>query len=265
MTDSFAERNELMPALFAGHGNPMYAIEENEFTAEWSKLGLRIPKPEAVLCISAHWETGDTYVTSSSKPETIHDFYGFPDELFDVRYSASGAPALAELILERIKFTKVKEDAKRGLDHGCWALLKNIYPDAGIPVVQLSIDVNQPAEWHYQLGKELGFLRRRGVLILGSGNMIHNLRLVNWRDRNAAYDWALEINGKFKQLIIENKHTELINYSVLGSAALLAAPTPEHYLPMLYILGMKEEEDKINFFNDKIDMGSLSMTSFIIG
>lgn len=253
-----------MPAVFVGHGSPMYAIEENEFVDGWRKLGTQLPRPEAVLCISAHWESQGTFATAMEKPKTIHDFYGFPKELFNVEYPAKGSPLLAELAMETIKSRTVSPDYEWGLDHGCWSVLKHVYPDAGIPVVQLSIDRSKSSQWHYELGKELSELRNKGVLIIGSGNIVHNLRLVDWHNKDSGFDWALEINEKFKKLITEGNHKELINYNSLGYESNLAIPTPEHYLPLLYILGMKEEEETVSFFNDKVVMGSLSMTSLII-
>jgi 4,5-DOPA dioxygenase extradiol len=254
-----------MPAVFVGHGNPMYAIEENEFADGWRKLGAALPRPEAVLCISAHWESQGTFVTAMEEPKTIHDFYGFPKELFKAEYPAKGSPLLAELIIGTVKSAIVSPDYNWGLDHGCWSVLKHVYPNADIPVVQLSIDRSKPSQWHYELGKELGELRNKGVLIIGSGNIVHNLRLADWHNKDSGFDWALEINQKFKKLIAEGNHKELINYNSLGYEANLAIPTAEHYLPLLYILGMKEKEETLSFFNDKVVMGSLSMTSLIIG
>lgn len=254
-----------MPAVFVGHGNPMYAIEENEFADGWSKLGVTLPRPEAVLCISAHWESQGTFVTAMERPKTIHDFYGFPKELFNVEYPAEGSPQLAELVIGTVKSAIVSPDYNWGLDHGCWSVLKHVYPNADIPVVQLSIDRSKSPQWHYELGKELTELRNKGVLIVGSGNIIHNLRLADWHNKDSGFDWALETNEKFKRLIAEGNHKELNNYNSLGYEANLAIPTPEHYLPLLYILGMKEKEETLSFFNDKVVMGSLSMTSLIIG
>jgi 4,5-DOPA dioxygenase extradiol len=263
--NDFRTRENKMPIVFVGHGSPTYAIEENEFVEGWRKLGAQLPQPEAILCVSAHWESAGTFATAMEKPKTIHDFYGFPDELFKVEYPANGSPLLAELVNGVVKSIEVSPDYEWGLDHGCWAVLKHAYPYADIPVVQLSIDRYKSPAWHYELGKELSALRNKGVLIVGSGNIVHNLRLIDWRNKDAGYEWAEEINGKFKKLIIEEDHKDLINYDSLGSSANLAIPTPEHYLPLLYILGMKEKEEKVSFFNDKIAMGSLAMTSALIG
>jgi 4,5-DOPA dioxygenase extradiol len=250
-----------MPLLFVGHGNPMNAIEDNEFSNTWKTLPVTLPKPQAILCISAHWETRGTFVTAMQKPKTIHDFWGFPQELFDVKYPANGNPALAKQVKDEVKSATVGLDETWGLDHGCWSVIKRMYPQADVPVIQLSIDYTKPAQYHYALAKELASLRNKGVLIIGSGNMVHNLGMVNWQNPNGGYDWADEMNATFKKLIESNNHKELINYASLGKAAALAIPTPEHYLPLLYILGLKEEKENVSFFNDKTMMGSLSMTS----
>ena len=250
-----------MPLLFVGHGSPMNAIEDNEFSRGWNEMGKQLPKPKAILCISAHWETNGTFVTVMEKPKTIHDFYGFPDELFNVRYPANGSPELAAETKRLIKKIEVGFDSQWGLDHGCWSVLKHLYPDANIPAIELSIDHYKPPQWHYELAKEISSLRKKGILILGSGNIVHNLRILNWADPNGKYDWAEEMNEKMKTLITGNNHKDLVNYSSLGNSASLAIPTPEHYIPLLYILGLKEENERIEFFNDKTVMGSISMTS----
>ena len=257
-----------MPVLFVGHGSPMNAIEENEFVTEWRRLGKTLPSPNAILCISAHWETRGTWVTAMEKPKTIHDFGGFPQALFDVQYPAPGSPSLANETKQMVKKTAVGLDDKWGLDHGTWSIIHRMYPKADIPVLQLSLDYNQTPQYHYELAKELAGLRRKGVLILGSGNLVHNLRLVAWDKMQAgeyAYDWAMEANNKMKQLILRDEHQQLINYPSLGKDLQLAVPTPEHFLPLLYTLALKEEKDKISFFNDKTVLGSLSMTSVRIG
>jgi 4,5-DOPA dioxygenase extradiol len=252
------------PLLFVGHGSPMNAIEENEFNKKWEALGNEIEKPTAILCISAHWETNGTFVTAMEIPRTIHDFYGFPNELFNVEYPAPGNVSLALETKQTINKTEVMLDNEWGLDHGTWSVLKHFYPNADVPVVQLSIDHNKPAKWHYELAKEISCLRNKGVLIMGSGNIVHNLSLVDWHNPNNGYDWAINISEKFKSLIEENNHEELINYSNLGKEAQLAIPTPEHFLPLLYVLALKGKDETINFFNDSIVMGSLSMTSLLI-
>ena len=262
LSDTFSSHDNKMPLLFVGHGNPMNAIEDNEFSKKWQSLGKELPKPQAILCISAHWETRGTFVTAMEKPKTIHDFGGFPQELFDVEYPAVGNTSLAKQIKTEIKKTDVGLDEEWGLDHGCWSVIKRMYPSADVPVLQLSLDYTKPAQWHYDLAKELSSLRNKGVLIVGSGNMVHNLGMVNWRNLNSGgYDWAIDMNEKFKTLIANNNHKDLINYSALGKSAALAIPTPEHYLPLLYTLGLKKEKEEVSFFNDKTLSGSLSMTS----
>ena len=261
LSDTFASHSDKMPLLFVGHGNPMNAIEDNEYSNTWKALPDELPKPQAILCISAHWETRGTYVTAMQKPKTIHDFGGFPQALFDVSYPVNGDPALAKEIQQVVTTAEVKPNEDWGLDHGCWSVIKRMYPHADIPVIQLSMDYTKPAQYHYNLAKELASLRNKGVLIVGSGNMVHNLGMVNWQNPNGGYDWAEEMNSTFKKLIAANHHSELINYSGLGRAATLAIPTPEHYFPLLYVLGLKEEKEQVSFFNDKTMMGSLSMTS----
>jgi 4,5-DOPA dioxygenase extradiol len=258
---------EQMPVLFLGHGSPMNAIEENEFVTGFRNLGKTISKPNAILCISAHWETKGTFVTAMEHPKTIHDFGGFPQALFDVQYPTPGSPELATETKMLIKKTEVGLDDKWGLDHGAWSILKHLYPDATVPVIQMSLDFNQPAQYHYDLAKELTSLRKKGVLIIGSGNMVHNLRMIAWNKLNESgfgFDWALEANDKMKKLILSDNHQALINFKSQGSAFDLAIPTPEHYLPLLYALALKEEDEKVTFFNDKAVAGSLTMTSLKI-
>ena len=255
---------EKMPLLFLGHGNPMNAILENEYTLAWRQIGKSLPKPNAIICISAHWETNGTYVTAMENPKTIHDFYGFPKILFDVNYPAKGNVELANETKKNILNTSVELDYEWGFDHGSWSVLKHLYPEADVPVIQLSLNRTQSPQWHYQLAKELAFLRKKGVLIIGSGNIVHNLQMINWQTKNPS-DWALEANEKIKQLISENNHAALIDYKKLGSALQLAIPTPEHFLPLLYILGLKNEDESEFFFNDKTDLGSISMTSLQLG
>jgi 4,5-DOPA dioxygenase extradiol len=257
-----------MPVLFVGHGSPMNAIEENEFVNGWRNIGNLIPKPNAILCISAHWETRGSFFTAMEKPQTIHDFGGFPKVLFDVQYPAPGSPELAQQSKSLITKTETYLDEKWGLDHGCWSVISRIYPEADVPIVQMSLDYSQAPQYHYDLAKELSSLRNKGVLILGSGNIVHNLSLVAWDKLDASeygYDWAIEANEKMKEYLLNGNHQELINYKSQGQAYNLAIPTPEHYLPMLYVLALKEENEKLSLFNDKIVAGSLSMTSFKIG
>jgi 4,5-DOPA dioxygenase extradiol len=257
-----------MPVLFLGHGSPMNAIEENEFVAGWRTIGKEIPRPTAVVCVSAHWETQGTAVTAMAKPKTIHDFGGFPEELYKVHYPAPGSPELAKEITGKIKKTTTGLDEKWGLDHGCWVVVKQLYPDADVPVIQLSLDYDQEAKYHYDLAKELSWLREKGVLIIGSGNMVHNLAMAAWDKMDAvgyAYDWAIEASEKMKKSILDGDHQSLINYQSQGKAYNLAIPTPEHYLPLLYALALKEKKDTLKLFNDKAVAGSLTMTSLKIG
>lgn len=268
MSRDLPQRDMKMPVLFMGHGSPMNGIEDNEFTQCWEKMASEIPLPSAVLCISAHWLTRGTHVTAMNSPRTIHDFGGFPRELFDVQYPAPGDPALAQETANLIRSTNVGLDHDWGLDHGCWTVVKKMYPGANIPVLQLSIDYHKPPQYHYDLAKELAALRKRGVLILGSGNMVHNLRMVDWKNMNTpdyGYDWAHVISEKFKANINSKSHKSLIDYSSLGPEANLAIPTPDHYYPMLYSLGLQGDSEEVEIFNDKYVAGSLTMTSLKIG
>lgn len=259
------ETTQKMPALFVGHGSPMNAIEYNEFSTGWHNSTKEIPRPTAILCISAHWETRGTFVTAMEKPSTIHDFYGFPKPLFDVQYPAPGSPALAALTQKIVTQEVIQPDYKWGLDHGCWSILNHMYPEADIPIVQLSMNQLQKPEWHYQLARELAALRNKGVLIVASGNMVHNLRLIDWHKPNAGYDWAVEANQQFKSMIMEGDYQSLSNYTMLGKAVQQSIPTPEHFLPLLYLLGLQSPDDKMHFFNDKTIYGSISMTSVLMG
>jgi 4,5-DOPA dioxygenase extradiol len=256
---------EKMPVLFIGHGSPMNAIEQNEFTEGWKILNTKLPKPTAILCISAHWETKGTFVTAMQKPQTIHDFGGFPQALYNIQYPAAGSPELAMETKNLITSTIAGLDEKWGLDHGAWSVIKVMYPEADIPVIQMSLDYTRDPQYHYDLAKQLTTLRSKGILIIGSGNMVHNLRLIDWKKPDQGFDWAQEANFKFGKLIIENDHQQLINYRNLGREVELAIPTPEHYLPLLYALGLKAENEEVTFFNDKSIMGSISMTSVWIG
>lgn len=255
-----------MPVLFLGHGSPMNAIEENEFTKGWINIGRTVPKPTAVLCISAHWETRGTYVTGMEKPKTIHDFGGFPEELYEVQYPAPGSPELAREMKSLVTKAQLGLDEKWGLDHGCWCVLKHLYPYADIKVIQISMDYYMSSRQHYELAKELQILRKKGVLIIGSGNMVHNLSMVAWNKLNDSYgfDWAIEANKKMKKYILNGDHEQLINYKSQGRAFDLAIPTPDHYLPLLYALALQDKDDKVTIFNDKPVGGSLTMTSIII-
>lgn len=257
-----------MPLLFLGHGSPMNAIEENEFVTGFREVGKTLPKPKAILCISAHWETRGTYVTAMDNPMTIHDFGGFPQPLFEVQYPAPGSPALALETQKMVTKTTVGLDQKWGLDHGCWSVVKHLYPEADVPVIQMSLDYYQTPQFHYDLAKELASLRNKGILIVGSGNLVHNLHKVAWEKLNEigyGFDWALEANDKMKKYMLNGDHQKLINFKSEGKAFDLAIPTPEHYLPLLYILGLKEDQEELTIFNDKAVAGSLTMTSVKIG
>ena len=259
---------EKMPVLFLGHGSPMNAIEENEFVAGFRNVGKTIEKPKAILCISAHWETFGTKVTAMENPRTIHDFGGFPRQLFEVQYPAPGSPELALEIKNKLRNTNIDLDEKWGLDHGAWSVIKHLYPEADVPVIQFSLNRNKTAKEHFDLAKDLAWLRNKGVLIIGSGNMVHNLGKIAWDKMNVdnfAFDWAKLASTEMKKYILENDFTSLVEYQKLGKAFDLAIPTPEHFLPLLYVLAVKEEKENISLFNDKFVAGSLTMTSFRMG
>ncbi len=252
-----------MPVLFLGHGSPMNVIEENEFTEGWKRLALTLPKPKGILCISAHWETKGCFVTSAEAPPTIHDFGGFPEELYNIRYAAQGSPRLANEVIDLVKTVNVNADMKRGFDHGCWSVISRMYPEANIPMVQLSLDHLLNPEQHFELAKELAPLREKGILIVGSGNMVHNLRMVAWDKMNAddyGFDWAIEASTKMKTFINKGDDTSLIRYAKQGKEFELAIPTPEHFLPLLYVIAIRDKNDTVRFFNDKAVGGSLTMT-----
>ncbi len=262
------EATEKMPVLFLGHGSPMNAIEENEFVKGFRTIGKNIVKPNAIICVSAHWETRGTFVTAMQHPRTIHDFGGFPQALFDVQYSAPGSPKWAQETKSVIKKTTVGLDDKWGLDHGAWSVIKHLYPRADVPVIQMSLDYTQGPQYHYDLARELSVLRTKGILIVGSGNMVHNLGLAAWNKMNEpeyGFDWALEAREKMKKYILSGDHKPLIHFKSQGRSFELSIPTPEHYLPLLYTLALKEDKDKVTLFNDKAIAGSLTMTSVKIG
>jgi len=267
-TDGLSEQDEKLPVLFIGHGSPMNGILDNQFSQTWQKLGREIARPRAVLVISAHWLTRGTHITAMEAPKTIHDFGGFPQVLFDVQYPAKGNPELAEAASKLITSAHVELNHDWGLDHGTWTVVRHMYPDADIPVLQLSIDYGQPPQYHYDMAKQLAVLRKKGVLIIGSGNMIHNLRMVDWQklnEPNYGFDWAIGMNDIFKQRISDGNHADLINYEKLGYGAKLAIPTPDHYYPLLYSLGLQDSKDSTSFFNDELVGGSLNMTGVKIG
>jgi 4,5-DOPA dioxygenase extradiol len=267
-TGGLEEQEKLMPVLFIGHGSPMNGVEDTEFSSRWTQMAKEISTPKAVLVVSAHWFTKGTKITAMDFPKTIHDFGGFPKELFEVQYPAPGNPVLAKETAELLHSAHVELDHDWGLDHGTWTIVRHMYPNANIPVLQLSIDYTKGPQYHYDLAKELYALRKKGVLIIGSGNMVHNLRMAAWdrlNDQQYGYDWALQMNDKFKQLINDGDYQPLINYRDMGKDALLAIPTPEHYLPLMYTLGLKGSKDGVSFFNDKTVAGSLTMTSVKLG
>ena len=252
----------LMPALFIGHGSPMNAIEDSEFSEAWAQAAGRFPKPKAVLCVSAHWETDGLLLNAVARPRTIHDFYGFPEELYAVRYPAPGAPELAEKILEALTGFSARPDNEWGLDHGAWSVLRRMYPQAGVPVLQLSLDSAQDVDFHYRIGRELGKLREQGVLVLGSGNIVHNLRLYNFYD-DSPYPWATAFDGEIRRLVQAGQHQALAGYRALPGAN-MAIPTPEHYLPLLYVLGASRSGEQAELFCRKV-LGSISMTCVAFG
>ncbi len=267
-TKDLKEQEQLMPVLFIGHGSPMNGIEDNEFSNRWKVMAKEIPLPGAVLVVSAHWFTKGTKITAMDFPKTIHDFGGFPQELFDVQYTAPGSPILAKETADLLHSAHVELDHDWGLDHGTWTVIRHMYPNAKIPVLQLSIDYTKGPQYHFELAKEMYALRKKGVLLIGSGNMVHNLRLAAWDKMNEpeyGYDWALQMNDTFKILISGGDYKPLINYESLGVESRLAIPTPEHYLPLIYTLGLRGNDDAVSFFNDKAIAGSLTMTSVKLG
>jgi 4,5-DOPA dioxygenase extradiol len=252
---------ERMPVIFVGHGNPMNAITDTPFAKKWEAIGKGLT-PRAILCISAHWETRGSQVTAMERPKTIHDFGGFPDELFRVQYPAPGDPSLATSIAEATH-NAIITDHEWGLDHGAWSVLRRMFPAATIPVLQLSLDVGKSPEQHIALARELAYLRTKGVVIIGSGNIVHNLGRIMWK--GGTHDWATEFDAVSKRLIEARDLTSLANYRSLGTAAQLSIPTAEHYLPMLYALSLVQPDEKLTFFNESIDLGSVSMRSFVAG
>ena len=267
-TDALEPQDYLMPVLFVGHGSPMNGIEDNDFSRRWSSIAKEIPTPKTVLVVSAHWFTKGTHITEMDAPPTIHDFGGFPKALYEVEYPAPGNPWLARETKAMIHSTDVSLAHDWGLDHGTWTVVRHMYPLANIPVLQLSIDYTKDAQFHYDLAKEIYALRKKGVLIIGSGNMVHNLRMVAWDkldEPEYGYDWAVQMNDSFKKMITEGNHDQLIHYQKLGKAAMLSIPTPEHYLPLIYTLGLQGKDEAVSFFNDKAVGGSLTMTSVKFG
>ena len=266
ISDGFPN-TEKMPVLFLGHGSPMNAIEENQFVKGFRDIAKKIPKPNAILCVSAHWFTEGTFVTAMDMPKTIHDFYGFPKELFDVEYPAPGYPELARETAELLAPVLVEEDHNWGLDHGAWSVIRHMYPEANIPVIQMSIDYWKPPQYHFELAQKLSKLREKGILIIGSGNIVHNLRMIDWKNINtvgAGWDWAIEAREKTNNWLLDGNFQNLIDYQKQGTSLQYAVPSPDHYLPLIYTLGLKEKSEKISLFNDELIGGSLSMTSVLI-
>lgn len=266
ISDSFSNTGR-MPVLFIGHGNPINAIEENQFVTGFRNVAKTLPQPNAILCISAHWFTNGTKVTAMKMPRTIHDFSGFPQELYEVQYPAKGNPALAKETKNLLSPTLVELDKRWGLDHGTWSVVRHLYPKANVPVIQLSIDYTKPASYHYKLAQQLSTLREKGILIIGSGNIIHNLGLVdfqNFNTDNYGLAWAIEAREIINTLLLDGNYQPLIEYEKLGKAIQLAVPTPDHYLPLIYTLGLKQKGESLSLFNDKLYAGSFSMTSLKI-
>ncbi len=255
-----------MPAVFFGHGSPMNTLESNRHTIAWEQFGRRAPRPRGILCVSAHWYIGGTAVTAMPRPRTIHDFGGFPKALFEVQYPAPGDPALASRVRHLLAPTEVIEDTSQwGLDHGTWSVLKHVYPKADVPVVQLAIDATKPLADHYQLAKRLAPLRDEGVLVVGSGNVVHNLGTVAWAPGAAPYPWATRFNETVRSRLLANNHEALTDMSVLGEDGASSIPTPEHYLPLLYVIALQEPGDRVEFLTDGIELGSISMLSVAVG
>ena len=255
-----------MPAVFIGHGNPMNAILKNRYTQEWSNLAQALPRPKAVLAVSAHWYAPGLYATGMAAPGTLHDFGGFPEELYQFRYPAPGDLDLARRVQRELKPLSVGLDESWGLDHGTWSVLCHMFPKADVPVVQLSIDERQPSSFHYELGKKLLPLRDEGILVLGSGNLVHNLHAYSWgRHKQLPYDWAVRFEQTARKLILAGDHQPLIDYESLGKDALLSVPTPDHYLPLLYVLGLQEKGEQVEFLAEGVDRGSVSMLTVKIG
>lgn len=254
-----------LPILFLGHGSPMNIILENDYTKHLVQLGQDIPVPTSILVVSAHWQTKGTFITATPTPEIIYDFYGFPQELYDVNYPCPGALAQIESFSQVIKEVGISYDHERGLDHAAWSVLKHMYPKADIPVMELSLDQRKSPQEHYDFAKKLAPLREQGVLIVGSGNLVHNLRMIDWDMSGKPYDWAVNFDSMVKKHVLEQQHQELIEYEKLGRDALLSIPTSEHYLPMLYTLALQEKEEKITFTYEGFQNASISMRCFSVG
>ncbi len=260
-------KTERMPVLFLGHGSPMNAIEENQFVSGFRTVAKSLATPSAILCISAHWYTNGTKVTAMETPKTIHDFSGFPQELYEVQYPAKGSPILAQEMKDIVQPIQVELDQKWGLDHGAWSVIKHLYPEANIPVIQMSLDYTKPPSYHFELAQKLNSLREKGILIIGSGNIIHNLGLIDWphfNKDNYGHDWAIEAKHTMNKYLLDQNYQPLINYHKESRAINMAIPTPDHFLPLLYTLGLHQKGETLELFNDKLVAGSLSMTSIKI-
>ena len=272
MNEKLSQNDKKMPVLFIGHGSPMNIIRENRFTQSLKELGKSLPTPKAIMVISAHWLTEGTSVTCMEKPRTIHDFYGFPEELYRIDYPSPGAPSYAKSVLDSVKAVSVKCDTDWGLDHASWAVLKHMYPEADIPTFEMSLDYSfnewnpKPLRYHYNLASQLGDLRKRGILIIGSGNIVHNLRLIDFEQTDAQpFDWAVEFDEKVKENLIHQNHKDLLNCEDIGRAASYAVPTLDHYLPMVYVIAMQQKGEPITFTYEGFQNASISMRSFRIG
>ena len=257
---------QLMPAIFFGHGNPLNALQQNSYTRGWESIGKEIPKPKAILCISAHWYVPESAVTAMRAPRTIHDFGGFPRELYEVTYPAPGLPELAERVAKLLEPISVRRDLQWGLDHGAWSVLCHVFPQADIPVVQLSIDETRAPAFHYEVGKRLASLRGEEILIIGSGNLVHNLHAYAWgRHPVEPFDWTVRFEERVRELLLAGDHGPLIEYETLGSDAILSVPTPDHYLPLLYVIALQRKGEQISFPVAGVDGGSISMLTVQVG
>ena len=255
-----------MPAIFFGHGNPMNALQSNGWTKAWATMGNTMPKPKSIVCVSAHWYLSATLVSAQERPRTIHDFGGFPRELFEIQYPAPGDPELANRVIDLLAPVSVGADMRWGLDHGTWSVLRHVFPEADVPVIQISIDDSQPAEFHYDTAKRLSSLRDEGVLIMGSGNLVHNLHAYAWgRQQVEPLDWGVRFEERARELLLDGAHDPLIAYETLGRDAILSIPTPDHYLPLLYVIAQMREGEAISFPVEGFDGGSVSMLSVQIG
>jgi 4,5-DOPA dioxygenase extradiol len=254
-----------MPAVFFGHGSPMNALSRNRYTEAWQRIGKSMPAPRAILAVSAHWYIQGTAVTAMQAPRTIHDFGGFPRELFEVQYPAPGSPQLAFRVRSLLAPLEVQLDQSWGLDHGTWSVLVHAFPEAHVPVVQLSIDATQPPAFHYDLGRKLAALRDEGILVIGSGNVVHNLGVIRWEKDALPYAWAERFNAQVRKHLAERNHSALIDYPKMGQDAARSVPTPEHYLPLLYVIGQQLDDDPISLAADGIELGSIGMLSAVVG